>query len=406
MELGDAETLGVLDDHYRGVGDVDADFDDGGGDEDLDFVFAELLHDFVFLFAGEPAMQEAQLHFRKDFLRETLVFFHGGFQLDLGFFYYRINDVGLMASCDFAADAVPDAGEMRLGGKVRFDGRAAGWEFVEDGNVEIAVESERESAGDGRGGKDENVGGVAVGRGFVHQTLALEDAETVLFIDGDKAEAGKLDVIFDESVRADNELRFAGADALESGGFFSGFQTADKKLDAIAASLEDVARGKKMLDRENFCGGHERGLASVFDGDDRGLQGDDSFAAADVALEKAVHGRGLFEVGSDFGEDALLGGSGLERENALESLANIFFAEAESDGVFFKGGAAVEGQTELIEEKFLEDEALLGGGAEFVQGVDGFFRRGEMRLREGLKARWIAETRAEVFWQNIGHARV
>src|SRR4029077_5254860 len=45
MELGEAEALGVLDDHDGGVRDVDADFDDGGGDEDLHFVFAELLHD-------------------------------------------------------------------------------------------------------------------------------------------------------------------------------------------------------------------------------------------------------------------------------------------------------------------------------------------------------------------------
>ncbi len=57
MELGKAEALGVLDDHYGGVGNIDADFDDSGGDENLDFVFAELLHDFVFFFAGEAAVQ-------------------------------------------------------------------------------------------------------------------------------------------------------------------------------------------------------------------------------------------------------------------------------------------------------------------------------------------------------------
>ena len=72
---------------------------------------------------------------------------------------------------------------------MRFDGRAAGRELVEDGNVEIAIESERERARDGRGGEDENVGGVAMGGGFVHQALALEHAEAVLFVDGDEAEA-------------------------------------------------------------------------------------------------------------------------------------------------------------------------------------------------------------------------
>src|ERR1700682_2708853 len=51
MKLREAEALGVLDDHDRGVGDIDADFDDGGGDKDLHFIFAELLHDVVFFVA-------------------------------------------------------------------------------------------------------------------------------------------------------------------------------------------------------------------------------------------------------------------------------------------------------------------------------------------------------------------
>src|SRR6266849_6403161 len=134
-------------------------------------------------------------------------------------------------------------------------------------------------------------------------------------------------------MRADDELRRAGGDAFESGGFFGGFQAADEQFDAIAAALEDAARGKKMLDGKNFRGRHQSGLATVFDGNDRGLQGDDGFAAADVALEEAIHGRGLFQVGGNFGEDALLCSGGFERENALEGFADVFFAEAEGDGV-------------------------------------------------------------------------
>jgi len=61
VELGEAEALGVFDDHDGGVGDVDADFHDGGGDENLRFVFAETLHDFFFFVAGEAAVQQAKL---------------------------------------------------------------------------------------------------------------------------------------------------------------------------------------------------------------------------------------------------------------------------------------------------------------------------------------------------------
>src|SRR6266481_5076599 len=127
-----------------------------------------------------------------------------------------------------------------------------------------------------------------------------------------------------------------------------------------------------MLDSENFRGGHESSLGAVFDGDYRGLESDDGFAAADIALEQTVHRGGFFEVGGDFGENAFLRGGGLEGEDALEGFADGVFAEAEGDGVFLASGFAVESQAELVEEKFLEDEALLCGRAERIQSLEGF----------------------------------
>src|SRR5260370_23473188 len=133
-----------------------------------------------------------------------------------------MKEVSLVACFDLAADAAPDAGQMWLRGKVRFDGCSAGREFVEDRDVKIAVEREREGARNGCGGEDENVGRVPVRGGFVHEALALQDSEAMLFVDRDETEPSELDIVFNEGVRANDELRFAGADALESGGFFRG----------------------------------------------------------------------------------------------------------------------------------------------------------------------------------------
>ena len=72
MELGEAEAFGVLDDHDGGVGDVDADFDHRGGDEDMRFVFAETFHDGVFFFAGQAAVEKAEFQFGEDFLERRL----------------------------------------------------------------------------------------------------------------------------------------------------------------------------------------------------------------------------------------------------------------------------------------------------------------------------------------------
>ena len=79
MELRKSKALGVFDDHHGGVRNVDADFHDSCGHEDLGFVLAEALHDFFFFFAGEAAVQQAKLELRKNFARQALVFFRGGF---------------------------------------------------------------------------------------------------------------------------------------------------------------------------------------------------------------------------------------------------------------------------------------------------------------------------------------
>jgi len=52
----------------------------------------------------------------------------------------------------------------------------------------------------------------------------LEDTEAVLLINGDKAEPIEFDGLLDEGVCADDELGFAGTDALARSGFFGGLR--------------------------------------------------------------------------------------------------------------------------------------------------------------------------------------
>ena len=181
----------------------------------------------------------------------------------------------------------------------------------------------------------------------------------MLLVDGDEAEARELDLVFDKRVRADDELGFAGADAFERGCFFCALEAADEEFDAITAGSQNAARGKIMLHGENFRGRHERGLAAVFDGDDGGLERDDGLAAADVALQEAIHRGGLFEVGGNFAKTRFCAAVGLKGKDALDGFADFFFADAEGDGVFLARGFAVEREAELVEKKFFEDEALL-----------------------------------------------
>src|SRR5690349_8603161 len=166
---------------------------------------------------------------------------------------------------------------------------------------------------------------VAVRGGFIHQTLALQNAETVLLVNRHKTKSCELDLFFDQCVCADDELRFSGANALERRLLLRKLESADEQLYTIAGFSQNTARRKKVLDREDFRRGHKRSLGAVFDRDDRGLQCNNGFPAPDVTLQQAIHWRRLFQVGNDFRKDALLRLRRLEREDALQRFADAVF---------------------------------------------------------------------------------
>ncbi|MCY1450448.1 hypothetical protein D9M71_672530 [compost metagenome] len=59
VQLGQAQTLGVLDDHQAGVGHVDAHFDHGGGHQQLQRSLLELGHDRGLLGRFHAPMDQA-----------------------------------------------------------------------------------------------------------------------------------------------------------------------------------------------------------------------------------------------------------------------------------------------------------------------------------------------------------
>ncbi len=270
-----------------------------------------------------------------------------------------------MALRDLLADEGPDFLAAVVADLAGDDGRAAGRQLVENAQVQVAVERKRERARDGRRGHDEDVG---LGAVFFHQAEALEDAEAVLLIDDDEAEIGELDFLLDESVRADDEVRLALSDAAARGALQIIVERAREERDAVLLrrAAEDFARGEIVLRGENFSGRHERGLVAVLDGDQHGLERNDGFAGADVALEQAAHGRGAAHVRGDFAESALLRGGGMEREHGAQRGADLG-AGLERDAGSLLEFAALDLEAEFQVEEFLEDEASMGGRCEGLE---------------------------------------
>lgn len=96
MELGDAESLRVHDDHHRRVRNVDPDLDHLGGEEDPDLSGSESMERSILLVALHSAVQQAAL-VAPEPLRYGFELGGGGAQLRqlLGLVYDRIHKVDL-----------------------------------------------------------------------------------------------------------------------------------------------------------------------------------------------------------------------------------------------------------------------------------------------------------------------
>lgn len=91
---------------------------------------------------------------------------------------------------------------------------------------------------------------------FFHQLEALQNAETVLLVNDDQAWFRELNFLFQQSMGADDKLRAPLRDVAADFALAVRLQRAGQQDDAIAGILQDSARGKIMLLRENFGGRH------------------------------------------------------------------------------------------------------------------------------------------------------
>ena len=75
-------------------------------------------------------------------------------------------------------------------------------------------------------------------------------------------------------------------------------------------------------------------------------------------------GTRALEIGGDFRQHPFLRVGGLERQHALERFADARLAHAEGDARLLLRRLLAHRQTQLVEEKFLENQALVRGESE------------------------------------------
>ena len=127
----------------------------------------------------------------------------------------RHDDVGLAARADLGLDLAERGRALRLREDARRDRRAARRLLVERRDVEVAVERQGEGARDRRRGHDEEVRARPRRIRLCRDRRPLRDAEAVLLVDHDEAEAPELHGVLEERVRPDEHVDAAAGERVE-----------------------------------------------------------------------------------------------------------------------------------------------------------------------------------------------
>ena len=156
VELGKAETLRVFDDHQAGIGDVHADFDHRGGDQQMQITLFERLHHRLFFGGLHASVNQTDVQLRQ---RQLKLFPRGFGSLrfqQFRLFNQRTDPVGLTSFVGAGvAHAVDDIAAARVRNGDRCDRGTARRQFVDGGGIQIGIGGHRQGARNRCSGHDQ-----------------------------------------------------------------------------------------------------------------------------------------------------------------------------------------------------------------------------------------------------------
>ena len=193
VEVGEAEVVGGIDDDGVGIGDVNAVFHDGGGDENVVVVVDEAEDDALQFGGRHLAVARHDTGIGHVFVNQLLEAIDRGDAVG--------DDIHLAVAAHLEVDGVGNdlvAKRMYL----RLDGAAVGRRCLDDGEIAGTHQRKLESAGNGRGRHGERIDV------DLHLTQSLFDrhAELLLLVNDEQAQVFELHALADEFVRANDDV--------------------------------------------------------------------------------------------------------------------------------------------------------------------------------------------------------
>ncbi|MNX27770.1 hypothetical protein D3C86_578630 [compost metagenome] len=359
MKLGQAKTICVLDDHDGGVGHVDADLDDRGGDQQRNAALGELGHHGFAFGAGHLAVGQADLDL-EDAAQVVGAFLGGGEVDGFGFGHQRADPIGLSPAVDGRLQSfghLADADQRQDGGG---DGRAARRFFHQAADFQLAVLGQFQGARN-RGGRhgqqvDAAEGGIALGL----QPLALVDAKPVLFVDDGQGQAVELDRVLEQGVSADGDLGLARGQSRQPLTSLALRVAAGQQDGRGAGFLQHRGQALIMLAGQDFGRRHQGGLEAAGGRVGQGQGSDSGLARPHVALQQSAHLLAGGQVGADFLDGAGLGAGQGEGQGGQHPLRGLACRDPCGRCDLTRAATARQGQ--LVGEQLVIGQPLTRGG--------------------------------------------
>ena len=299
--------LCVFDHHYAGIGHIHTHLNDGGGHQCVQPSGFEVLHHGSFLLGFELAVHQAYPALRQQGFGNVLVVALNGVQpaircvLDGG-----ADQIHLPPSTNLLIEKMVEVAPLFAGDAAGLDRCAARRQLVQNGDVQIAVDEQAQRAGNGRCTHHQQVRI----RGLFGQHSALPYPKAVLLVDHGKTKPGKLYAFAEDGVGAHHKVGFVVPDGGKGGAACSGLHAAGQQGHPHPEGGKHPVQAFGVLGGQNFCRGQQRGLIPRSDAGPDGGSRHQRFAAAHIALQKAVHGSLARHVGQNLAHGPALGSGG------------------------------------------------------------------------------------------------
>ena len=325
-----------------GVRHVDAVFNDGGGEEDVELVIDKIEDDFLKFGGFHLPVADHDAGIGHVFTNEVL---------DVGELRDAVrDDIDLAVAAELEIDGVGDD-LMTEGVNFGANGVTVGRRGIDDAEIARAHQRELEGARDGRRGHGERVDVDLE----LTQTFFDGHAEFLLFVDDEQAEIFELDGFPDEFVRTNEDIDIPLGEIFEQGFRLRRGAGSGEVVDTHGEVLQPLGEGLVMLERQDGGGHHDGDLLAVGGGFEGGANGDFSFAEADIATYQTIHGARLLHVSFHLTRDAQLVGRVLISEGGFELVLQ------ETVG---REGKSAFGTTTAVEE-----DEIAGNVFEFLLGA-------------------------------------